>query len=245
MKNNLFNIYVIGLDNTNVRFKNFIINNPYLDAKFFKGIDGKQIDKEERIKLNLIKSDCPLDLTDGSTGCALSHRKLWEITAQQKVGSLILEDDVITHPKIVDFININYEGLMKFDITLFSVNTNSILDCTSPEGVRTLNHFYERYPKVDDIKKILGRTNIDSVKGFKLYMGFGHSAYFVSPEGAKLLKSKIFPFSGLPIRIPYVNENLIPVTQDIEANRYYPTMKAIVCNPFLAYTPNVESTTEF
>ena len=38
-ENNLFNIYVIGLDNTNVRFKNFIVNNPHLDAKFFKGID--------------------------------------------------------------------------------------------------------------------------------------------------------------------------------------------------------------
>ena len=245
MTKNLFNSYVIGLDESSDRFKNFLENNYHVDAKFYQGINGKEINKEEKIKLNLIKSDFPLDLSDGSTGCALSHRNLWELTIQQKVGSLVLEDDVITHPKIIDFINNNYEELIKFDIILFSVNTNSILDCMSTEGVRTLSHFYDKYPTIKVIKERLERTNINNVKGYKLYMGFGSSAYFISPKGAQLLTSMIFPFLGLPIKVPYVNDALIPINHDVESNRYYSKINALICNPFLAYTPNIDSSTEF
>jgi GR25 family glycosyltransferase involved in LPS biosynthesis len=77
------------------------------------GIDGSTLDfaklgREgvispmglERLKLPTDQKLFGMDLTPGAIGCALSHRKVWEIVQQRKNQcALILEDDVEFHPK--------------------------------------------------------------------------------------------------------------------------------------------------
>ena len=244
MESNIFKSYVIGLDKASDRFKKFQINNSHLNADFYKGIDGSKISKKESINLGLISKNSNTHLTNGAIGCALSHKHLWDQIAKEDKGTLIMEDDVITHPKIVNFINNNYYEMMKFDITLFSINTDSVLESISPEGVHSATLYKERHPTIKFIKETLLKTNLAEVRIHKLLTSFGHAAYFVSPKGAKLLSSLIYPFKNKPINIPLVNNKYIPGTQDGEANRYYSSIKAIVCCPFLAYTPNIDSTTK-
>ena len=243
MGNEIFKIYVIGLDKSSDRFKAFLENNSHLRAEFYEGIKGEKISEEERISMGLLTKENYIQISDGEAGCALSHRNIWEKTKKNNIGSLILEDDVITHPGIVDFINVNHEEMMKFDITLFSVNTDSILESISPEGIHTLNLFANRYPNPKFIKQTLAKTNLREVRIFKLLMSFGFSAYFVSPKGADLLIKKIFPFKGTPIKLPLKEHDFIPTCIDSEALRYYKDIKAIVCNPLIAYSPNDDSST--
>ena len=243
MGNEIFKIYVIGLDKSSDRFKAFLENNSHLRAEFYEGIKGEEISEEERISMGLLTKENYIQISDGEAGCALSHRNIWEKTKKNNIGSLILEDDVITHPGIVDFINVNHEEMMKFDITHFSVNTDAILESISPEGIHTLNLFANRYPTPLFIKQTLAKTNLREVRIFKLLMSFGCSAYFVSPKGADLLIKKIFPLKGTPIKIPLKEHDFIPTGIDSEALRHYKNIKAIVCNPLIAYSPNDDSST--
>ena len=243
MGNEIFKIFVIGLDKTNDRFKAFLANNSHLQAEFFQGVKGSGISEEEKISMGLLLKENPIQITSGEAGCALSHRNIWEITKRNKIGSLILEDDVITHPGIVDFINVNYEEMMKFDITHFSVNNDAILESISPEGIHTLKLFANQFPSPQFIKQTLERTKLNEVRIDKLITSFGFSAYFVSPKGADLLIKKIFPFKGTPIKIPLKEYDFLPTGIDAEAIRYYKNIKAIVCNPLIAYSPNIDSST--
>ena len=152
MGNEIFKKYVIGLDKSSDRFKAFLANNSHLQAEFFQGVKGTLISEEQKISMGVLSKENHIQITSGEAGCALSHRNIWEITKKNKIGSLILEDDVITHPGIVEFININYEEMMKFDITRFSVNTDAILESISPEGIHTLKLFANQYPSPRFIK---------------------------------------------------------------------------------------------
>ena len=243
MGNEIFKIYVIGLDKSSDRFKAFLVNNSHLQAEFFQGVKGTLISEEEKISMGLLSKENHIQITSGEAGCALSHRNIWEITKKNKIGSLILEDDVITHPGIVDFININYEEMMKFDITHFSVNNNTILESISPEGIHSLRLFANQYRSPQFIKQTLKRANLNEVRIDKLITSFGSSAYFLSPKGADLLIKKIFPFKGTPIKLPLKKHDFIPTGIDSEAIRYYKDIKAIVCNPLIAYSPNIDSST--
>ena len=244
MVNEIFKIYVIGLDKSSDRFKAFLENNSHLQAEFYEAVKGTEISEEEKISMGLLSKENYINITPGETGCALSHRNIWEKTKNKNIGSLILEDDVITHTGIVDFININYEEMMKFDITYFSVNTDSILESISPEGIHSLNLFANRYPSPNFIKQTLAKTNLKEVRVYKLLKSFGSSAYFISPKGADLLIKKIFPFKGTPINLPLKEHDFIPTGIDSEAIRYYQDIKAIVCNPLIAYSPDEKSSTK-
>tara|TARA_Y100000589_G_scaffold331798_1_gene387092 strand:- start:2036 stop:2785 length:750 start_codon:yes stop_codon:yes gene_type:complete len=241
--NKLFNSYVIAMDKKSKRYRQYLLNNPHIKAEFFQGIKVLNITEKEKISLGILSEDNPIQITDGEAGCALSHRKLWELTANNEVGSLILEDDIITHKKLIEFININYHEIMRFDIIFFSVNTDSILESISPEGVHTLKLFANRYPSQDQIKETLNKTNLNEVRIDKLLKSFGSSAYFISPKGADILKKYVFPFKGTAIKIPLKDKPFYPTGIDSEVLRYLENLNAIVCNPLLAYTPNQNSTT--
>ncbi|KAH9600077.1 Glycosyl transferase [Trypanosoma melophagium] len=77
------------------------------------GIDGKTLDIEalhktgvitelgyNRFRLPLEEKLFGMDLTPGAIGCALGHRKIWEmIVAERRECALVLEDDVEFHHK--------------------------------------------------------------------------------------------------------------------------------------------------
>ncbi|CUF00263.1 glycosyltransferase family-like protein, putative [Bodo saltans] len=54
----------------------------------------------ERFRLPLEQKLFGMDLTPGAIGCALGHRKIWEmIVARNLKSALVLEDDIEFHPK--------------------------------------------------------------------------------------------------------------------------------------------------
>ena len=235
----------ITLDNQSKRYKSFLRNNNHLNISSFQGIKGINLTKCEIVNQGLgtealMKSSI---FTYGLIGNAASHKANWENLVKSDLGCLVLEDDCHTHPNIAEYISINIKKLMEVDICLFGINTNSILKCISPAGLTSLSSFNPKHPSQDWIKNAFSKTNIRDIEGHKLLKALGMCAYFISPQGAEKLIKEIFPLSLDTTRIPLVSDKMPAISIDRAGCRIYPSIHAFVCQPFLAYTSNLDSST--
>ena len=234
--------FAITMDPDSQRFKLFQENNRHLEYEIFNAIDGKSLDFKNLVSNGLISEELSLSplLTKGTAGCAESHRSLWRKSVEEDLSILILEDDCYTHPSLKNFINARLETLTKIDICLFGVNTDVDFHSVSPQGLMSITNFMPKHPSRDWIINALKRTNPGEVKFHKLLRGAGFCSYFISPEGARKMLDKIFPLS-LTSKEPY--KRIIPFSIDRSASKIYRSMSAAVCQPFMAYTPNTDSST--
>jgi GR25 family glycosyltransferase involved in LPS biosynthesis len=236
---------VITLNTNSERYARFAAHNSKIDFQPFLGIRGSEISNAERVRTNFATQELvdSGQLTDGAVGCGASHRALWREAAEKKIGMLILEDDVMTHPQLTAFIDHNLDFLLRTDITLFTVNTDSYLESISPEGVHSLQHFIRQHPPYEWIKATLDRTSLKSIRAHKLLACFGRAAYFLSPKGAGILEEKTFPLSLERMKTPLPNFTITARSVDRKGNFFYKKINAAITVPFLAYTPNDDSTT--
>ena len=68
MGNEIFKIYVIGLDKSSDRFKAFLENNSHLQAEFYEGVKGTEISEEEADYNHMLQTLAG-DYIDGIPGC--------------------------------------------------------------------------------------------------------------------------------------------------------------------------------
>ena len=234
--------FVIAMDQDSQRFRSFENNNSHLNFQVFNAVNGKNLDFNELISNGLITeelSTSPL-LTKGTAGCAESHRSLWRKSVDDNINLFILEDDCYTHPSIEPFINARMQTLTSIDICLFGVNTNVDFHSISPQGLASITTFMPKHPREEWIRNALRRTNSTEVRFHKLLRGAGFCAYFITPKGASKMLEQIFPLS-LEAKDPY--RNILPFSIDRSASKIYRDIAAAVCQPFLAFTPNVDSST--
>ena len=178
------------------------------------------------------------------SGCDSSHRALWRRVINNKRGALILEDDCITHPQTSKLVYENIKTLMSNDITFFAVNTDSILASITPEGVKTVKLFEPKYPTDQWIKTALRNTKVTDIRIERMLKGFGTCAYFISPKGALTLEQKIFPLSLRVTNIPLLTQEMPAISADRAGCGIYTEIEAYVMQPFAAYTPNINSSTQ-
>ena len=236
----------ITLDPESKRYQTFIENNGHLEVDAFRGIKGAELSKEEIIKKGLATQDLLTSglSNNGRLGAAASHRAIWHMAAKEGRGYFALEDDAHTHPRINDFINDNLDRLMNIDICLFGINTDSILQSISPVGLCSVSIFQPKFPNQEWIRHAFSKTNPQKVELHRLIKAFGFCAYFISPNGAKRLEEKIFPLSTRVTQIPLITDKMPASGPDRAANGAYSQLQAFVSQPFLAYTPNTDSSTK-
>ena len=234
--------FVIAMDQDSQRFRSFEKNNSHLDFEVFNAVNGKNLNFKELVSNGLVTeelSTSPL-LTKGRAGCAESHRSLWRKSVNENISLLILEDDCYTHPGIEPFINARLQTLSSIDICLFGVNTDVAFHSISPQGLASITIFMPKYPREEWIKNALQRTKPTAVTFHKLLRGAGFCTYFITPKGASKMLAQIFPLS-LEERDPY--RTILPFSTDRSASKVYRDIAAAVCQPFMAYTPNTDSST--
>ena len=233
------------MDPEGTRYKTFLENNNHLPVETFQGVKGSDLSKEEIISQGLATDDLASTtlLTSGAVGVSASHRAIWQKCVQKNNGCLVLEDDACTHPRIADFINENLTRLMAIDICFFGINTDSILQSISPSGLATLSLFNPQHPSQEWIRNALSKTKVNEVVMHRLIKAFGTCAYFISPSGAKRLSTKLFPLSLVTTKIPLITEEMPAISIDRAGCREYSQLDAFICQPFLAYTPNTDSST--
>lgn len=216
-------IHVISLDRTPERRAKFSELNQGQHFEFVRAIDGRDI------------SPLP-GYTRGASGCALSHRMLWEEAAE--TGPLtIAEDDAIFHPK---FAEKSAQAITKlpfgWDIIIWAWNFDSILAFEITPGVHAV------------LVTNQGELR-ESIEGWlasdpdPIVLPFGRSlgtpSYTVSRKGANKLIQGCFPMRGGPVFFCGLNRELPENGIDIAMNRLYPDLSAYACIPPLAVTPNI------
>ena len=236
----------ITLNPESNRFKDFKKNNYHLSITPYQAIKGSELSKEEVIRLGLATEELLSStlLTNGALGCAASHRDIWKRCNIYGKGIFVMEDDCFTHPRINEFIFDNFDLLMTKDICFFGINTDSILESVSPQGLTTLSLFQPNYPGPEWIYQALTKTDVARVEIHKLLKAFGTCAYFVSPHGASKLDEYIFPLSLKTTNIPLINDKMPLVSIDRSGCSAYVQLEAMICHPFLAYSPNSDSSTQ-
>ena len=235
--------FVITLDEQGPRFAAFRSANRHLQLHVARGVRGRDLSREHRLSQGLITREA-LDagaVSDGEVGCAASHLALWRESARLGRPFLILEDDVITHPQIeAQIARIDFP----FDVIFFGVNTDTLLATLSPEGVREFSSFVDRYPPPARIAQILAQTDLSRIAFRPVLNAFGLCCYLVSPQGAAKLAQRVLPLRLDGVPIPGLSSATVRGTSiDRRMNALFPDMRAFVMRPFLAWTPNIDSST--
>jgi glycosyl transferase, family 25 len=240
-----FETYVITLDPKSDRFLQFAVNNPHLPYKTFQGIRGSSLSLADCVYEKLMTPECLAAgiATAGEIGCAASHKKLWELAANSKNGMLILEDDAATHPLICEYIRRHQEKIFEADIFLFSINTDSILEVEAPNGLRQVLVFEQKYPSYAWIASALQRTKVEETQIWRLIKGFGLCCYFLTPKGAKRILELVFPLTLERTALPLLNISVPGINVDKRLIAFYENIDARISMPFLAWSPNSDSTT--
>ena len=236
----------ITLDPNGERYKTFLKNNEHLQPEYFRGVIGKDLRISEIIRQSLATKElCHSTFFKyGMMGNAASHRAIWRDVEVQKTPYLVLEDDCYTHPKITNFINKHIDSLKTMDICLFGINLDSVLCDVSPTGLKSARLFSPKQPYHNWIMDAFEQTKITNVEFHRLAKAFGTPAYFITPKGAKKLLKQIFPLSLDTSNIPLINPKMPSSSIDRSACRIYSTIEAYICQPFLAFTPNSNSSTK-
>ncbi len=240
----LYDTHVITLDPDSPRFALFRKANAHLPFQIFRAVPGAGLSQAERLAQNLATPDCLSAgaVTDGEIGAAASHLALWREAKHRNVPMLILEDDAITHPKIAEVVaGLDLSGV---DLLFFAVNTDTLLATVSAEGVREFSSFADRYPPPARIADILAGTDLRRLSMRRLLNGFGLCCYLVTPQGAEKLIRDVLPLRRDFVEIQGLSGVRVGGTSiDRRLNALYGDLRAFVMRPFLAWTPNTDSTT--
>ena len=239
---------VITMDSTSDRFAAFARDNSHLRSRItpFEAVDGRQLDRRKAVESGLY-SEAALQvkgLTAGMIGCAASHRHLWESCLLSGQPLLVLEDDVMTHPGLESFIASHRTRLEECHIVLFGCNTDSVLQIRTSQGLKLTAAMEPAHPTPEWISSALASTEAECVELLALLKACGTSCYWITPYGAQLLLNRCFPLTEQPTFMPLLQQPLLPgISLDWRICALYGELDALVCQPFLAYSPNTHSST--
>jgi hypothetical protein len=236
--------YVITMDTSSDRYRAFQTHNPYLAHEPFIGINGHEFDDEESVRRGFITAACAASgmVSPGQLGCAISHWTLWWKAVYEEKSLLILEDDAATHPELQRWID-QAEICREADMVLFGVNTDSVLEAISPEGLHQISIFGERNPSYQTISETLARTSLADVRPWRLVKSFGLCCYLVTPAGAAKLVEGVLPLRLEGVPVPLVADAVPGISGDRRLLALFDSIQTYVTVPFLAWTPNTDSTT--
>lgn len=158
-------------------------------------------------------------------------------------GAVVMEDDVLTHPDLPAYMAANPKLLSRTEIVFFSANTDSVLATISPQGLTSYEILQPRRPDVDWIQKAFAMTGLADIRPHRFLKGFGLCCYWLTPQGASRLLEGCYPLTLEGTDIPLMPEKWPGSAIDGRMNAFYPQMRAFITRPFLAYSPNVDSST--
>jgi glycosyl transferase family 25 len=236
--------WVMTIDTKSDRFRRFTELNDHLKFEIFEGIHGSKLSFPDSVKQGFLTPDCAASglVSPGHLGAAISHWTLWWKAVYEQKSLLILEDDVATHRELHSWID-GSDICRDADLVLFGINTDSVLEAISPEGVHQITIFGERHPDYASIGEKLSLTRTSDVRAWKLLKAFGLCCYLVTPKGASKLVEQILPLRLEGVPVPLVDDNVAGIGVDRRLNAVLQNMDAYVSIPFLAWTPNTESNT--
>jgi len=228
-------IYVISLEKSGDRkqiFDNY--NLKYIKYNYHKAVDGSSL---QNINKTILKKGAT-NYSNNAIGCAMSHLQLWEKCIELNKPIIIMEDDAIVNKDFNKHINnlINNVLPKKWDIVQLNYNFDSILSYNNTNYETCTCMFSKTKVTKDHIEQF--RNNKINTTIARLNYAFGTSTYMLHPDGAKLLKEKIFPLDNRVITLPLLN-NIACFTIDCMLNSIYKNILAYVSIIPFVMTPHI------
>lgn len=227
-------IFVINLDRTPERMRQFQQVNPHLEhVTRFPAVDGKTVCRAELVQTF---AD-PIFYGDGAVGNALSHLRLWDLVAARSSYTTVFEDDAIVHKDFTAVAPAMIAELSAdWDFVLWGWNFNAVMSFDIFRGVPCLSTFSQ-----SDLRKQWETIRKDTIRRpalHRLHYAFGTIGYSISPTGAKKLTGLAVPIRPFLYKIPWHNIEIENLTFDSVLSALYDRVNAYACFPPLVFTTN-------
>jgi len=240
-------IYCINLDKRPERWNKFMSDNKHLNhhIKRVSGIDGTLLNHEVLVKERCVDDYSTFEaFSNGTLGCALTQKMLWEHVIETNESIVVCEDDAMLR---VDFKE-QFERLVQkekeWDLILFGYNFDSHLIFDLIDGIKLYGTFFEKEKeneKVYNFENFQDQETKQVPNLYNLHTAYGVPCYAISPNGAKKLLSLCFPLKIIKHHNPLTQRMIHTFTLDCMMNVFYPDIKSLVCFPPLSVTPNDKS----
>jgi glycosyl transferase, family 25 len=239
-------IHLVNLDRSQQRLTEFCDLNRHLTSvSRFPAIEGSTLDIDTLVQQGLVTKDILNKdfFTPGALGCAISNLALWDRAIFNNQSVTIVEDDAIFNFGF----EANAEALLKdlpedWDIIFWGFNFDMFICFDMLPGVSPCVATF------DQAKMRTGTAAFQKLsikpQAFKAIWVFGTSCYSISPNGAKVLKSKILPLRPQIISLPEAKKvppfgpNWRTVGIDNCINAVHREINSFVCFPPLVISKN-------
>jgi GR25 family glycosyltransferase involved in LPS biosynthesis len=230
-------IAFINLDRSVDRLHRFRADNAHLpNLRRFAACDGATVDRASCIRDGLITPDNAYTLP--ALGCALSHVALWRACAESGRRLTICEDDAVLHRHFLAWqTRILYTLPVDWDIVQWGWNLDWPMLVELAPGIPPgLLKFRDAAlpPEFAQFQS----ANIRP-QPVRLRSSAGAACYTLSAAGAGRLLALGLPLAGRPT--PWAEDPSIRWENtgvDVEMARHYAELRAFVCVPPLAISPN-------
>jgi GR25 family glycosyltransferase involved in LPS biosynthesis len=214
-------------------------------------VEGLQVRWEDLLKEGLAQEPLPR-YTPGAVGCALSHRKVWDLCIVRGTPVTVAEDDAVFNRYFEERAASVLARLpFNWDIVLWGWNFDSILHVEFIEGVKeSVMKFDARnlglpQPGEPAAQVAAGSRGASvfqqrdyDVLPLRLLGAFGTVCYSVSPSGAARLRDLCFPLRHEIISVPGLGRDLPNYGIDTVMNKHYRSLNSYVSFPPLVWTEN-------
>ncbi|QAU46233.1 glycosyltransferase family 25 protein [Bradyrhizobium guangzhouense] len=218
--------FVVNLNRQPQKYDAFLRLNAGTRIAFerFEASDGASLSPEDALRMNLVVSGA--QFTPGAVGCAASHFRIWQQTAQSEVPALVFEDDAIIRNDVTERLDVLHR-LKNWDYVALGFNTDSVLELELAPGFKSEMMFSPRQPSDESATIFQGSTA--EVAALRLIHCFGTAGYVVSPRGAKKLLELCFPMENRFLKIPALNRTVPVLGVDGMMNFIYHSIDAFAC----------------
>jgi GR25 family glycosyltransferase involved in LPS biosynthesis len=230
-------IFFINLDRSYDRLHRFRTDNAHLpNLRRFAACDAATIDREACIRDGLIAPDNPY--TKPALGCAMSHVALWRACAESGRAATICEDDAVLHRHFLAWqARILATLPADWDIVQWGWNLDWPMLVELAPGIPPgLLKFRDAAlpPEFNRFQSATIRP-----QAMRLRSSAGAACYTLSAAGAERLLAHGLPLAGRPT--PWAENPSVRWENtgvDVEMARHYGDLRAFVCVPPLAISPN-------
>jgi glycosyl transferase family 25 len=228
-----FDCYVINLKTQPDKLTQFLAHNGPALIIPFEAIDGTKVSVTTMFE---IFRPYTAHYPAGTIGNSLSHRALWHRCAEQEKNFLVFEDDAVVRHDIKAMLVRLLGSISAWDIVLLGYNFDSVLDFRVTDDIDFGGTFSELTPTPEQIGRFSEST--ETVALLRLNVALGTCAYAVSPIGARNLTRTCFPMDNRPVPLRVLGRSVPAFGIDCMMAVAYRNLRAFVCVPPLAMTPN-------
>lgn len=218
------------------------VNANFATFRRAEAADGRTLRTEDLVKSGLLQEPFA-DYSAGALGCAMSHKRMWEMCIASAASVTMAEDDAVFNRHFSEKASSLLVKLpADWDLVLWGWNFDSILHVDILPGLKDSVMQFNAAQLGTRLEDFQNRRF--EVIPLRLLGAFGSVCYSISPTGARRLTERCFPLTKEPVLIPGLQRSIPNFGIDVAMNKHYRELQAYACFPPLVWTENDKSNSD-